>query len=396
MTQKTQHLQSILNEVDLSQRFSQLSSSLQHPKKKQKNKVSKQRKIIPYIELDLKQLIGVNINQVPSYLCSSNESFKETIHDIRPKIGQNHLEELRHVAILMYKMLLIEKLQILWITYRKSGMGELQQSRSTKDVGLKIWPFEICSRIKHVENANITDDEKCHLFVDHCQKKLNDQNEIYRNQLRYRTSHIVDYTSPMELTIENFVKQGFMYQRIEYDCQIALVQYHYTDAVLKRQYLIENPNENQIQLFKRLCKFKYEEAVTKYHFNSLKQYIPARLASNSFQNQFMGKPSIIDSIQDITVRKKLSKHYIEVAEQAKTDIMILARDAAERQMRQYQKQYNMEMNQVWQHEKILSTGQRLTSTMIHLMEKRLANIDARVEYIYKCKAQLFQLNTNVL
>ncbi|CAF5165248.1 unnamed protein product, partial [Rotaria magnacalcarata] len=127
-----------------------------------------------------------------------------------------------------------------------------------------------------------------------------------------------------------------MYQRIEYDCQIALVQYHYTDAVLKRQYLIENPNENQIQLFKRLCKFKYEEAVTKYHFNSLKQYIPARLASNSFQNQFMGKPSIIDSIQDITVRKKLSKHYIEVAEQAKTDIMILARDAAERQMRQYQ------------------------------------------------------------
>ncbi|CAM4983549.1 unnamed protein product [Rotaria socialis] len=110
----------------------------------------------------------------------------------------------------------------------------------------------------------------------------------------------------------------------------------------------------------------------------------------------MGKSSIIDSTQDITVRKKLSKHYIEVAEQAKTDIMILARDAAERQMPQYQTKYNMEMNQVWQHEKILSTGQRLTSTMIHLMEKRLANIDARVEYIYKCKAQLFQLNTNVL
>ncbi|CAF4895919.1 unnamed protein product, partial [Rotaria socialis] len=102
-----------------------------------------------------------------------------------------------------------------------------------------------------------------------------------------------------------------------------------------------------IQLFKRLCKLKYEEAVTKYHFNSLKQYIPARLASNSFQNQFMGKSSIIDSAQDITVRKKLSKHYIEVAEQAKTDIMILARDAAERQMPQYQTKYNMEMNQVW-------------------------------------------------
>ncbi|CAF5193258.1 unnamed protein product [Rotaria magnacalcarata] len=293
-------------------------------------------------------------------------------------------------------MLLIEKLQILWITYRKSGMGELQQPRSTKDVGLKIWPFEICSRIKHVENANITDDEKCHLFVDHCQKKLNDQNEIYRNQLRYRTSHIVDYTSPMELTIENFVKQGFMYQRIEYDCQISLVQYHYTDAVLKRQYLIENPNENQIQLFKRLCKFKYEEAITKYHFNLLKQCNPEHFTLNSIRNQLIGKSSVIDSIQDVTVRKKLSKHYIEVAEQAKTVIIILARDTAERQMHQYQTQYNMEMNRVWQYEKTLPPDQRLTPTMIHVMEKRLANIDARLEYIYKCKAQLFQLNTNVL
>lgn len=105
---------------------------------------------------------------------------------------------------------------------------------------------------------------------------------------------------------------------------------------------------------------------------------------------------MIDSIQDETIRKKLSKHYIQIVEQAKADIMILARDTAERQMHQYQKQYDMEMNQMWQNEKILPTDQRLTSTMIHLMEKRLVNIDARTEYIYKCKAQLFQLNTNVL
>ncbi|CAF4595043.1 unnamed protein product, partial [Rotaria magnacalcarata] len=140
---------------------------------------------------------------------------------------------------------------------------------------------------------------------------------------------------------------------------------------------------------------KYEEAITKYHFNSLKQCIPEHSTLNSIRNQLIGTSSVIDSIQDITVRKKSSKHYIEVAEQAKDDIMILARDTAEGQMRQYQKQYNMEMNQVWQHEKTLPLDQRLTSTMIHLMEKRLANIDARVEYIYKCKAQLFQIKIKI-
>ncbi|CAF4502169.1 unnamed protein product, partial [Rotaria magnacalcarata] len=102
------------------------------------------------------------------------------------------------------------------------------------------------------------------------------------------------------------------------------------------------------------------------------------------RNQLIGKSSVIDSIQDVTVRKKLSKHYIEVAEQAKTVIMILARDTAERQMHHYQTKYNMEMNRVWQYEKTLPPDQRLTPTMIHVMEKCLANIDARLEYIYKC------------
>jgi hypothetical protein len=231
--------------VDLSQRFSQLSCLSKHPKKK---KTSKSRKIISYTELNLKQLIGIDINQVPTYLSTSNETFKHKIHAIRPKINQNHLEELRHVAILMYRMLFVEKLQSLWTMYRKSGNGELQQPRSTKEISMKIWPCAIRSRINTIVNVNMSVDEKCQLFVDHCRTKLNDQYEVYRNQLRYRTTHIIDYTSAMELTIQNLVQQGFMYQRIEYDCEIALVQYHYIDGILKRQYLTENPNEYQVNI----------------------------------------------------------------------------------------------------------------------------------------------------
>jgi hypothetical protein len=128
----------------------------------------------------------------------------------------------------------------------------------------------------------------------------------------------------------------------------------------------------------------------------MKQSIPEHLTLNSIRNQLIEKSSIIDSIQDETIRTKLFKHYVEVVEQAKVDIMILARDTAERRMHQYQKQYNMEMNQMWQNEKLLPIDQRLTSTIIYLMEQRLVNIDARLEYIYKCKAQLNQLHRNVL
>ncbi|CAF4205321.1 unnamed protein product [Rotaria magnacalcarata] len=96
MTQTTQHSQSIWNEVDLSQKFSQLSCSVKHPKKKKNNKVSKQSKIIPYTELDLTQLIGINIDQIPSYFPippypSVNRVGEVSDHD-RPYADYGHLD----------------------------------------------------------------------------------------------------------------------------------------------------------------------------------------------------------------------------------------------------------------------------------------------------------------
>ncbi|CAM4765424.1 unnamed protein product [Rotaria magnacalcarata] len=96
MTQTTQHSQSIWNEVDLSQKFSQLSCSVKHPKKKKNNKVSKQSKIIPYTELDLTQLIGINIDQIPSYFSippypSVNRIGEVSGHD-RPYADYRHLD----------------------------------------------------------------------------------------------------------------------------------------------------------------------------------------------------------------------------------------------------------------------------------------------------------------
>ncbi|CAF2073832.1 unnamed protein product [Rotaria magnacalcarata] len=93
MTQTTQHSQSIWNEVDLSQKFSQLSCSVKHPKKKKNNKVSKQSKIIPYTELDLTQLIGINIDQIPPIppYPSVNRVGEVSDHD-RPYADYGHLD----------------------------------------------------------------------------------------------------------------------------------------------------------------------------------------------------------------------------------------------------------------------------------------------------------------
>ncbi|CAF1164057.1 unnamed protein product [Rotaria sordida] len=288
------------------------------------------------------------------------------IHSIRPTITSNHLEELRSIAILMYKIFLLEKLYSLWTIYRKLGKGELELLQRTKPLTMNIWPFEVHLRLKHIQQTNIYDGDTYRMFVDHCLKKLNEKIEECRSQLRYRTSHMIDDTLNIKETIEKFVQQGFMYRCLEYDCQIELIQYYYTDRILKRQYLSENTNEKQIQLLKRL-------------------------SSNAFQNHSIIKSSLDDSIQDVTIREKLYHQYTEVAEQVRVYMMTLYMYTTEGHMRQCQKQYSMAMNQIWRTERALPVKKRLTPTMIHLIEQRLANIDSRLACIYKYKAQLSKL-----
>ena len=127
----------------------------------------------------------------------------------------------------------------------------------------------------------------------------------------------------------------------------------------------------------------------------LHQRIPENLASKSFQTEFVGKTSAIDSIRDITMREKLYQQYKEVAELAKANMMTLSIETAEGQMRQYQKQFNTEMDQMWHNEKIVPSDQRLSPRMIHLMEQRLSNIDKRLACIYKYKAQLSKIQTKI-
>lgn len=203
-----------------------------------------------YIELNLQELIGIDIDQVPDCLCRNSHSFEKLIAHIRPKTNKNDVEQLRHIVILMYRLLLLEKLQCLWRTYRKSGLGELLDvPQHIQQAGMKIWPNEIRTRIKNFQIDLSFADNHCQLFVDHCLKELDNKNRDYSQQLRYQTTHLLDYTSSMEETFQNFVQQGFFSQSLDYDCQIELVQYHYIDAVLKQQYLNENPNENQVRWY---------------------------------------------------------------------------------------------------------------------------------------------------
>ncbi|CAF4172508.1 unnamed protein product, partial [Rotaria magnacalcarata] len=79
-----------------------------------------------------------------------------------------------------------------------------------------------------------------------------------------------------------------------------------------------------------------------------------------------------------------------------TNKVTISLDLIKQHMHQCQKQFNKEFEHMWHNQKTLSPDQRLTSTMVHLIDQRLANIDARLECIYKLKAQLLKIKIKSL
>ena len=227
--------------------MSQLSGSLKDKKKKKKKK-KKQSKAACPPDLDLSTLIGIDIEKVPKYLFKSDESLEQTIGPLLSTITKTDLHELRYIAILMHRIILLEMIHGLWITYRNSGMGQLPSTSQGNHQNKKIWPTEIRSFIRQKEMKDSNEDEACLTLVNKCLQKLDDKGQEYRKELQSRTSTLRYYTPILGQAMEKYVQQQLLYQRLEYDRQDAMIHYHYTDRLLKDQYLALDPNEEQVRL----------------------------------------------------------------------------------------------------------------------------------------------------
>jgi hypothetical protein len=213
-------------------------------------------------ELTLSKMDGMDFDFIPDYLCKTNPSFEKKIHCILP--STLNLEELRDIAILIHKIMSIEIVHSLWIVYQKSVMGNLLSTAlplRTNQIDRNICPLEVQSLMKQSQMQYINEDDACLTFVNHCLKKLDDQSEQYRRKLNVKTSHLCDYTHSMECTIEKFIKQNLECFRIETNQKIALVQYYYTDQILERAYLSQNPTENQLSLFETFILLSYDHCL---------------------------------------------------------------------------------------------------------------------------------------
>ena len=146
---------------------------------------------------------------------------------------------------------------------------------------------------------------------------------------------------------------------------------------------------------KHLCKLNYNKEMAKREVNLLKEKISSHITSHPFQSESIAQSSLIDTVKDSCKRQQLYQQSKNVAEEARTQMMATYMECAEEQMKQCQKQHDIELKDIWNMQKSLPIDQQLTTLMQNLTEQRLVNITAQIECMYKFKTQLFRLKQTI-
>ena len=180
-----------------------------------------------------------DIEAMPNYLSKKNKSFEDVIYrvSLSSLLLKNKMKGLRRMAILMYKIMLIQIYHTLWSTYLKSGTGILKAKELP---GMKVWPTDVKSLVIK-QTAN--EDEACLACVNHYLRHLEDRMGHCRDELnRMKAQLCVDTQA-----IETFVQQGLQTRRLEMEHKVTLVHHDYNDRVLESEYLQQKPSKHQVR-----------------------------------------------------------------------------------------------------------------------------------------------------
>jgi len=197
----------------------------------------------------------------PNYLSATNKSWIQLIEKQQwlNNNPNNNEEDLRHIAILMYKIA-VNNLQIeLWSTYMKSGTGRLKKPEDNESITHDpyIWPVKVKSFIlskRSTINMNSDDENKaCQDFVYEYIRNLNEKEDQYRKQLLEKKKSFVGYTDVIEKGLQTYIEQQAI-QFLRWKCELKqmLVYNEYQNQIFEVKYRQHNPNQYQVRLSNRI------------------------------------------------------------------------------------------------------------------------------------------------
>ncbi|CAF1364388.1 unnamed protein product [Adineta steineri] len=361
----------------LSQKLSQLSTSNQ---RQQKN--------------------GQRLDKTSRYLSNKNERLKKLINEVlstvmttttASSIPVHNEEDLRQITSLTHKIRSEQIFQSLWITYWKSGMGQLIENQ----IGPTIWPVIVKTMAKQAINAGASENDACMSLVHDRLRQFNHKIQNHQTELGLLKSRLPnDHRETVYQTIETLIVQKLENLRQKIEHKITLVQYDYKDRALELEFFQQNPSDHCIKLYKHLYDVRYKQDVTREEVQLVKQRIYHYNNSPRSKLQ-ISHPRFITTISNQDFQQQLNNQLTNAVEQAKNDILNLYVKTAETQMEHYGKQYyDKELDKIFVGRKSLPVDQQLTTIMVNLLEERADNRKERIKYVNQFKIHCLHSNSN--
>ena len=196
----------------------------------------------------------IEIEKIPNYLTKQNESFKQMLHQalstMNIPIGKNNMHELPKIAIVIYKTIFIQNYHTLWMTYLRSGMGQLlspSQEPLIYPTNLPIWPKQVKVILKSSTKMDQTDENKIfNTFVNHYLHELDSEMKKYQIELNIKINNFNGYTLTIQQMIETYIETNFQSFHTKTQHDIELIHYDYHIRALKLEYLRQHPNKYQV------------------------------------------------------------------------------------------------------------------------------------------------------
>jgi hypothetical protein len=128
----------------------------------------------------------------------------------------------------------------------------------------------------------------------------------------------------------------------------------------------------------------------------LKQRIFYNQLPYAFDSLQLPAPVSLDSITDSTIRHRLLQRCERIIQQTKSDMMAIYIAVTEADMRECQNKFDRDMDRMKRVQDDPVSSQKLTSSMVILLRRRLSNITEHIKYLYDLKVHFFVLAPTVV
>lgn len=346
---------------------------------------------------------------LPRFLSHTNHVFEETLKPLlvnsRVPGYHNNMDHLRKIALLKFYIALNELDISLWNAYLQSGMGQILEqvkeptaaaAASTRRGKLSLWPSDLKEKIIQsgfvVADAQqgVTDTDYQNFIakkIRRCREKTSEHQKEIR-EVKTKLTNL--FTSEIDRTLDQFVEQyGTSFHRVPTKGMIAAIEYQYQDRLFELEFRQEDPRDRQLETFQKLSQLKYEKENTKMNVAVLKQRLFYNHLPSSFESLHIPEPISLHEIASSTVRQRLSEQYHKVLQRTKSDMLQVYIATEQAKADQCMAEFNEYHEKVKENQRIGLTGVKLTSTMWHLVQRRLTNVNKHIITLYNLKIDFF-------